>query len=85
MAGSDKRVSVGVDLDLGLGGVVGAVVVYPGDKIVLTFPFELTIDKCHKLRDAMEEQLPGVEVVILDNVGSALVVRHPYRVYPEVR
>lgn len=52
-----------------------ALVIHPGDKLVVGFPDKLTPAMIDRLRERAATRLPGIEVVVFDGVSHMAVYR----------
>lgn len=52
--------------------------VRPGDTLIISFGRVLYADEACRIKDQLAEQLPGIKVVLLDQVTGIAVVRDEF-------
>jgi hypothetical protein len=58
------------------GGIAASgVVVRPGDTLIVGFRPGLSLDHCKAIKEQAEQELPGVRIVVMDQVAAMTVYR----------
>lgn len=50
-----------------------AAIVRPGDNLILGFNRSIAEEECAMLRDKLSTLIPGIKIIVIDNVSSMVV------------